>query len=234
MIASSAIQCGVSTIDSTGFEEFYGPFELDTDYGAEVNIEPVDWTATRTAFEHNMRAHGFVKKNQRWRRVSEKAAQKLVSKKFSERAPVINLEFEASGIHAISGQQVLDILPNWRGAALGKLALILNGKPVARDIISDDQSLSGDDYIVINARKAEGTDAVYLKNYVYQLRLDRSGALAASHFGGSASSRSTSRQSTAMVAVEATADKVYSAGLHADEPWYDRRLVSRGQPASAS
>ncbi|MFT6723966.1 MAG: hypothetical protein ACJARN_000823 [Arenicella sp.] len=144
---------GISSIDNTDFEEFLGPFELDTDYGAELNNEPVDWTATRIKFEHNMRARGFVKVIQRWRKVSNKRAKRLVNKQFGENKSIINMAFETSEIHALSAQSILDIEPNWDDVKLNKLALTLNGQAVARNIISDDKRLSADDQIIINARQ---------------------------------------------------------------------------------
>ena len=225
---------GISTIDNTGFEEFYGPFELNIEYGAEANNEPVDWAATRSSYEQNMRARGFVKKNQRWRKVSNKVAQKLIGKQFGENSSIVNLELEANGIHALSAQRILDLLPSWNGVALNTLALTLNGKPVARDIISNDKRLSGDDQIIFNAKVPNGKDAVYLNNYVYQLRLDRSRTIAANYFDSSIPSPTGISLSTGMVSVVATKNKVYSAGIHADEPWYDKRLVSRGTATSAN
>ncbi len=228
---------GISTIDNTGFEQFYGPFELNTEYGEDTNAEPVDWSATRAAFEKNMLARGFTKINQRWRKVSKKRAQRLINRQLGADRPVLNLEFATNGIHSIPAQEVLSILPSWNGAALENLAITINGEAAPRDVISEDDRFSFDDSIIINVKQPEGSDSVYLSNHVYQLRLDRSRAQSASLFDGSvndSTADSDNRLNSGMVSVTATSDKVYSAGIEADQPWYDRRLVSRGTPSTAN
>ena len=223
---------GISTIDNTGFEQFYGPFEVGTEYGEDANNEPVDWAETRTAFEQNMRARGFVKKNNRWRRASERVKQRLLNKELGANSSVVNLEFQDNGIHAVSAQDILNIVPQWQGVSLNRIALTLNGQAAPRDIVSRDEHFDAADQIILNVREPEGQDAVYLNTYTYQLKLDRSRAQTASTFDGTAHD-DNDLQTSAMVSVTATSDKVYSAGIDADAPWYDRRLVSRGQATTA-
>lgn len=223
---------GISTIDNTGFEQFYGPFELNSEYGEDANNEPVDWSSTRAAFEQSMLARGFVKHNNRWRKASRKAQQRLLNKQLGTGSSVLNVGFESSGLHAISAQSILDVTPNWQGVSLDRIALTLNGKAVPRDIVSDDEQFNAGDQIILNARQPGGSDAVYLQNYVYQLRLDRSRVQTAGYFDG-ALEDPVALSSTGMVSLTPTRDKVYSAGINAEQPWYDRRLVSRGQPTTA-
>ena len=229
---------GISTIDNTGFEQFYGPFELNTEYGEDANNEPVDWTSTRAAFEQNMLARGFVQRNGRWRKVSQRTKQRLLNKQLGANRSILNLEFEASGIHSISAESILAVAPNWENVSLNRLALTLNGNAVARDIISDDDKLNLGDQIIMNARQLSGNDGVYLNNYVYQLRLDRSRVQTASYFDatvdGDEADGDEALSTSGMVSVTPTLDKVYSAGINADQPWYDRRLVSRGSPTTAN
>jgi len=224
---------GISTIDNTGFEQFYGPFELNTEYGEDANNEPVDWTETRASFEQDMRARGFVKKNNRWRKASRRVKQRLVDRQLGANSSVINLEFEKNGLHLIAAEDILNIAPSWNDAPLSDLALTLNGKAAPRDIVSSDDKLNAGDQIIMNAREPDGKDGVYLRTYVYQLRLDRSRAQTASYFDGTVNDTELAATS-ALVGVTATQNKVYSAGIDADEPWYDRRLVSRGQPATVN
>jgi hypothetical protein len=228
---------GISTVDNTGFEEFYGPFELGAEYGEEANNEAVNWSKARTEYEQNMLTRGFVKKNGRWKKVSQKAKRRLARKQLGVDSSVLNLEFETSGIHAVSAQRILQELPIWAGVPLDEIAITLNGDAVFRDIVSEDDYFDNADQIVMNVIKPNGADAIYLKNYVYQIRLDASRARGVSHFEtknlGSAGTHIGSTQNSGMVSITATSDKLYSAGIDADKPWYDHRLLSRGSPSSA-
>ena len=119
-----------------------------------------------------MHARGFVKVGQRWRRVSEAKQQRIINRQLGENRQVLNLEFDSVGIHAVPVSSVLPLAPNWQGKDIKNVALSLNGKPVARDVISTDQWLSADDTIVLNVQPVSGSDAIYINNYNYQLRLD--------------------------------------------------------------
>jgi len=211
---------GISTVDNTGFEEFYGPFELNTEYGEEANNEPVDWSTTRSEFEQTMRERGFIKKNNRWRRASNRVKRRTENRNLGVNSSVINLEFETSGLHRISASEVLNASPDWQGVAVSNLALTLNGDAAPRDIISEDAVFSADDDIV-----------------VYQLRVDRSRVREVSEFDGSLSDEtdnSNTTSSAGLVSVTATSNRIYSAGIEDDEPWYDARLLSRGSAVSTN
>jgi len=52
---------GISSVDNTGYEEFYGPFELGVEYGEASTSEPIDWAFTRQDFETSMHSKGYLK-----------------------------------------------------------------------------------------------------------------------------------------------------------------------------
>lgn len=224
---------GISTVDNTGYEEFYGPFETGSDYGEESTTEAINWTQTREAYEQNMQAKGYTKVKNRWRRVSNKRREKLSSRSLGANKTILNLNFEAHGIHQISASDLLELAPEWRNTRLNRVALTLNGNGVARHIQSDNDVLDDGDKLIFYVKRPSGKDAIYLEHYNYQLRLDRAATIAAPSYNLDIHDDATI-SSSALVSVTPTQDRAYSAVLSSDRPWFDQRLVSYGSPASAT
>jgi len=147
---------GISSVDSTGYEEFYGPFSEGQEYGEEANNEPVDWTSTRNAFEQSMRERGFAKVNNRWRRVSSQAQARLIKNELGINRAMFDVEVQATGIHSIKGSELIALNPSWKRQPLRRIALTLNGQPVPRHIISNNRRLDDDDQIIFNAQVPQG------------------------------------------------------------------------------
>ncbi len=224
---------GISSVDNTGYEEFYGPFETGVDYGEASNSEPVNWAKTRQNFEQRMRRKGYSKVGNRWRRVSQQRKLRLEKRELGIDQTVLTLNFEANGIHQISAEEVLAVVPHWQNLALDRLAVMLNGDAVARHVVSDDDFFNAGDALIFNVRKPIGKDATYLKQYAYQLRINRASAIDASLFNADVDA-STALSEHALVSVTPTEDKAYSAVLNADRPWFDARIVSYGNPSSVN
>ncbi len=228
-LANQVSRFGISSIDNNGDEQFYGPFELNVDYGSGATNEPVDWSLTRKAFESKMLKKGFVKAGQRWRRVSSGKQRRIVNRQLGANRQVLNLEFDQIGIHAVPAASILQLAPHWEGKELERLALTLNGDAVARDIISTDEWLSSGDTIIFNVKSVSGSDAIYIANYNYQLRIDRSKARNANRYEPQTSDIDGDEFSNSgMQATVATQDKVYRSSIAADTPWVDQTLLTRG------
>lgn len=224
---------GISSVDSTGFEEFYGPFEVGAEYGEEANTETVDWTQTRQQFEQTMRQRGYKKVRNRWRRVSSRLQKRIEHRERRINRTIFDLHFDTPGIYRVSGSELLALNPRWNGLPLTRIALTLNGKAMPRHIISDDERLDANDQIVFYVKAPTGTDAVYLNNYVYQLRTDSSRAIDAGNAFTEVFEHDTV-EDHALISVVATQRNAYSATLKTGEPWYDSRLLAIGRAASKS
>jgi len=230
---------GISSVDNSGYEEFYGPFELDVEYGESANTEPVDWAATRQRFERSMRQRGYYNVNNRWRRLSSSAQSRLEQTELGVGRSSVNLRFSQSGIHRVSARKLLALNPKWAGAPLSSIAVSLNGKAVPRDVVrvnSGSQGASGlsvTDEIVFFVKSPQGRDSIYLSEYNYQLSLDRSKAVDASDFDGRPATDAPVEEH-ALIGVEVTSPRAYSPVMKADEPWFDRALIAVDRPASAS
>jgi len=226
-------QFGISSVDSTGYEEFYGPFSEGQDYGDEANNEPVDWTATRNQFEQLMRERGFTKINNRWRRLSSQRQARIKQRQLGLERNLIDLNVEASGIHRIGVDQLLALSPSWNRVQLDRLALTLNGRAVPREIISNDDRLDSSDTIIFNASEVSGQDTPFLENYTYRLSINAAKAVDANVFNGIDVDQASVANS-ALISDTLTSRKLHSAGLTTGDPWYDARLLSVGNPASTT
>ena len=229
---STVSRYGLSTIDNSGYEEFYGPFDSGVDYGEVDTSEAIDWQATRAEFEQSMRDAGYSLFNGRWRQLSESTRNRVETRQLGLNRRVLNLSFEHQGIHRVSASEVLAQVPQWNGRRLQQIALTLNGDAVARHIVSEDDRFDAQDDIIFYVRAPFGQDSIYLSSYQYQLRLDSRRAVDASLFDGRLDSgEDLSRQG--LFSVDITTDRLYAASLANDNPWYDTRLLTVGENSAS-
>ncbi len=224
---------GISSVDTGGFEEFYGPFEAGQEYGEEDTSEAIDWTATRENFERNMTKRGYVKVGTRWRRNSKRLQSAIDRYNRRVASTAVDVTFEGSGVRKVPVSSLLQKQPRWRGVALKHLAVTLNGEGVARYIDSQDAYLSDDDVLIFNAVAPQAADALYLQNYNYRLVLDRSRAVAARSFDGTDVDGLELITSTYTEHV-LTRGQRYSAAITSGDPWYDTELLTTGTAVNVS
>ena len=222
---------GLSTVDTSGFEEFYGPFLVGEEYGDEDTSEAIDWNSTRRQHDANMRERGFTMVGGRWRRISDSRAQKREQRQVNRAAQAIEVTFNESGMHQVPMQDLLAVRPEWNGIDVDRLAVTLNGRSVERLIVSDDQSVSDDDYLIFNVASPRSSDDLYISNYVYRILLGRGLALDATHTLSEAAS-SNEIDSFGYRELRLTSDKQYSAAQATGSPWFDTQLFTLSTPVS--
>ena len=221
-------QFGISSVDSTGYEEFYGPFSEGQEYGEQAINEAIDWTETRDQFEQSMRELGFVKENNRWLPIS----QTLTERHFGIDDSLVDVSVTKPGIHKIAVSELLQLIPSWRNLRLNLLALTLNGQAVPRHIISSNNRLSADDYIIFNASDVNPEDTPFLEHYTYRLSFNRTKALDANLY--QSTNTDLTLTESALITETLTSKKLHSAGLTTGDPWYDARLLTTGTPTSVT
>ncbi len=240
---SEVSRFGISSIDTSGYEEFYGPFEAGETYGESDTSEPIDWADTRAQFELSMQAKGYTEVNGRWLRLSERRARRLEQRQTRIDASSLDVRFNGYGIRKVNAESILNSQPSWLGMNVSALAVTLNGQSVARRVISDDGYLSADDLIVFNVVEPQGDDALYLNDYTYRLQRDRRKVLNAEHYQASQSSASsninestdnssTGYSSTGLIDQTLTQDKNYLAAITSGSPWYDAQLFTTSKAVS--
>ncbi len=160
-----ANRLGISSIDTSGNEEFFGPFEIGEEYGEQSVPEPIDWHAVLLKNDSRMRAKGFTKRHNRW---VKKAPH-------SKNAPLnIDLEFAEEGIARVTHFDLLEQGIDLRGQNRNEIAVTHRGKAVARRVYIGGKSKQFNDasYIDFYAQRLEGELALYNASNVYQISLD--------------------------------------------------------------
>jgi len=223
-------QFGISSVDNSGYEEFYGPFVVGEVYGELSNTEAIDWAATRKNFEQSMSQRGYAHVNGKWRKVSNKRQQRLNNHALGLNAPRVDMQITEEGVHSLNYEQ----LPNadqWFGQAISSVAVTLNNQAIARTIISDDDVFNQGDRVVFYGRLPEGSDSVYLNNYVYQLRLNPDLVTEANQYDGR-NTDDSAFSTNGLVSQKVSQINAHSAFLDGGDPWYDSQLFVTSAPAS--
>ncbi len=223
---------GISTVDTAGFEEFYGPFQDGEDYGEIAINEPIDWQEQRALFDQRLKDLGYLEFNGRILKTNARSAARSVEQRYSPTKSVANFVPSDYGIQLIKAETLLAVLPNWRGTPIDKLALTLNGEAHPRHIVSKDSLLSNDDQIFFVATEPVGADAIYLRHYNYQLRLSESLARPAQIGEGDPRSVTAIANNHGLFSQQLTQIRAYSAALNNGDPWYDAELFTTGNPVS--
>ena len=216
---------GISTLDTSGFEEFYGPFLAGEEYGDEDTTEPIDWTATRQQYDDSMQSKGYNLVNGRWKKLSKWRKHRREFREHRRTARALEVTFAETGMHQISATSILSLNPRWRGVDTSTVAITLNGRPVTRSILSDNDVLDDGDQIVLNVAAPQGTDALYLTNYVYRIAIDRRNARNAIHVNDAIESEDVLIDH-GYSEYQLSTDKLYQAAMTTGSPWYDTELFS--------
>lgn len=222
---------GISSVDSSGFEEFYGPFEAGQEYGEENTSEAIDWAETRKQFERNMRDSGFIKVGATWRKNTKKNQRKIDRRNQRKQNSALDISFDGVGIRKILVADLISEKSSWRGKSVSSLAVTLNGQAVTREIVSDDAFLSDDDVVILNVIAPQSTDQIYIKNNNYRLMLDRRKAQDAHVFNGQ-DTDGMQLSDSGFTEQTLTQSKQYSRALSSGNPWYDSRILTTGGAVS--
>ena len=222
---------GISSVDSSGHEEFYGPFDLDQEYGEQAINEAVDWNETRTQFNTSMRSKGFQLIKGRWRKSHTKKRQQRTNRELGVNDLFINLTVANKGIHSVTYENISQLTDEWLNVPIKKIALTLNGNSLPRHIISEDTIFNHGDQIIFVGKLPANNDAIYLTEYQYQLRIDSSQVISETQFNGKVN-KDQKVSSYGLITNLLTSAKAYSAALNNGDPWYDSQLFTTGNVVS--
>lgn len=224
--ANKATRFAISSLDSQGIEDFFGPFEIGIEYGASSAMESIDWTEVSATHNRTMQKNGYRRTAKGWRKHRQDPND------HASQYGILEVEVEKpDGIHMISGDQILVLAPHLEGTPLKRLALTLNGTAVARHIESADRRLSRDDRLFFVAKAPQDSDAIYLNSYMYRLSIDRHNAIDATRFDAQPIDHYPTSVTGAR-ALRLTDDKQYSASNAGATPWFDQSLLAAGGPKS--
>lgn len=221
-------QFGVSSVDVSGKDEFFGPFEANDSYGEQSIPLPIDWSYVKAQYEQRMTSKGYRLINGRWRKNSNEH-QGLVG---SSR---IDMRISETGLYRVSFDDISALGLDWSDERVRHIAVTHKGKPVARYIRGQKGYFTPGSMIEFFAAVPRGSNARYIDANVYQLQIDKSLVLpmpTVSKKVGEIDEDATSK--IGFLSNTLTENNVYNS-LASGDPWMDSDLFTvSGAPIEKS
>lgn len=218
---------GISTVDTGGVEEFYGPFESGESYGEFSIPEPIDWQAIREEYEQGMRSRGYHLWKGRWvKKKYKKKKRKFQNKEFAYDRDVANLLIDQAGIYRVTYQELLDIGFDLTNVPVKKIAVTYNNQPVPRFIEASGRRFGPGSYIDFYGALPTGEEALYRKENVYQIKVDRQKVIDVAETASQLEELHTENEYLKNYHVGE--NQKYSVSSPGDDPWVDATLFAFG------
>lgn len=220
-------QLGLSSVDTNGTEEFYGPFAVGKKYGEQSLPQAIEWQPIRDAYERRLAAKDYQAVGSRWRKRLSSSFDKTIH---DQRA--VSMAVQEPGVYRVSYEQLKAAGLDLNGVPYQEVAVSLKGKPVPRDIRGSRKKRFGPgSSIYFYGASPTGEDALYLDSLVYQISRDISLAAEAGriwHRMPRKADAATIGRKTYRIEKDAFYDEL-AAG---DDPWMMGELFSFGGPVS--
>ncbi|MGH1428384.1 MAG: C25 family cysteine peptidase [Arenicella sp.] len=215
-------QFGVSSVDVSGKDEFFGPFESGERYGKQVIADPIDWSKVKAQYVQRMKSKGYHLKNGIW--------QKLALKKDARLPTRVDMTIPETGIYRVSYEDIKALGVDWFNQKNRHIAVTYKGEPVARYILGRQGRFKPGSSIEFFATVPLGNDARYIDANVYQLQLDQSLALAMPFIAHDATDNANDASNVGLKVNTLSKDNVYNS-LASGDPWMDSDVFSFGEPS---
>ncbi len=222
-------QLGLSSIDTNGTEEFYGPFEVGNKYGLESLPAAIEWQPIRSAYERKLAAADYeAVGSSRWRKRSPVNSGDVA---------MVSMSIPEAGIYRITYEDLLERGLDLSGVPVDEIAVSFKGQPVPRDVVDKSKTVRrnkpfGPGHSVIFYGMApQGSDALYVDSLVYQVSRDASLAIKAGkvhHRVDKNADLATKGRKTYHIERDVFYDELVSS----DDPWVMDDLFSFGAPVS--
>ncbi len=224
---------GLSSIDNSGYEEFYGPFNIGERYGEQASFEAIAWSNIRSEYEQRMVNNGFTKlRNGRWVKATKKHLKRQQNRQyqFGKQRAVVELVASEVGVHKVPAVSLLEQAPELLNAPINTIALTHRGQAVPRIIESQDELLSADDSLVFRVTELESNVALYTNDKVYRVYRDRQKTVNAGVLSNLPDDEVLHQ--TGLQPQWQGENSEYFVASTSGDPWYDTMLLSTGSPAS--
>ncbi len=231
-LASPPTEIGISSLSSSGFEEFYGPFQIGEEYG-EISVpKPIDWNLQRQQHTQRMVSAGYEWRKGRWRKSNPYSSAR--AKKLKKRFPDVWLRTEEAGVYRVTYEQLLTHGVNLKGVPIRMLAMSQSGGPLNIRVKGSTRRpwrFGPGAEIVFFAAPPSGELARYVQYNNVRLSVDRSLAARAPYVH-QLETESTAADFTHIKTVKFGEPKGYSFIIPGENPWYDEVVFAFGNTAS--
>ncbi|MGH1539148.1 MAG: C25 family cysteine peptidase [Arenicella sp.] len=219
------VKFGISSLDVSGKEEFFGPFLEGQSYGEQAIPEPIDWQIVRADYIQRMQDRGYVFNDGRWLKPKVKGGS-------NDHDQWLNISTPKQGIYSLSFADIVSQGLDWNGVPINKIALTFKGQAIPRHIVSEDRFFNDGDHIEFLALSPQGHDALYLEELTYQLQVDKHRALDMTTIEHSLDfATNESETSNRQLIAQRLGNQTFYTELSPNDPWMDTELFSYGSPA---
>ncbi len=215
---------GISSVDVSGKDEFFGPFEAGESYGEQVIPNPIDWSAIKAQYVQRMASKGYQEVNGIWRKSN-------ASPNIQQGTHRIDIRIPETGLYRITYDDINALGIDWGNVKKRNIAVTFKGKPVARFISGAQNQLRSGSAIEFFASTPTGDDARYIDQNVYQLQLDSSLALPMPLIAHKPSASDANTASTTGLSITNIGENNTYSSLASGDPWTDADIFSFGQSA---
>ena len=210
---------GISSVDVSGKDEFYGPFNAGDTYGEASIPQPIDWQSIKAEFEQRMLSRGFKLIDGRWRKNS------TVNPITPTQESRIDILIQESGLYRITYEQIKALGVEWEGVRTREIAVSRQGNAVPRVAIGENGIFGEGSSLEFYATAPQGDDALYTDTNVYQLQLSRALAKGMRRINHAVDDNNAKQLGFQKVSIGE--NTIYSE-LTTDDPWMDAELFSYG------
>ena len=217
---------GISSVDTDGSQQFYGPFELNKTYGSQSTPEPIPWKDIRAELDQNMRARGYEKSGHHYHRRHGRLRR---LEDFPNHFPQINLATTREGINRVTYEELRQAGIDLAGVPTRELAITHKGQPVPRFVHDGrGRGFGRGGYVDFYAAPVDQKDARYTSTNEYQLQVNGRLALSSGEVDRDPDPRAAPRYYIERARRDVNVE--YGIDMPVSNPWFEHRLV--GVPGS--
>jgi len=234
----------VASLDTTGREEWYGPFEIGESYGEQAAPAVIDWGAVRRDVAQRMTALGLDGMNARFR-LPEGARDRLTTitralggggaprragagSAAAGRGEAL-LTVAEPGMQQVTFEALAGAGVDLRGVPVEALAVAFKDQPVPRVVRSRDAVFGPSDAILFWGEAPDGADALYIDRRVYRLLVNADQAREAVFFDR----RPRNPRGDHLAMVTRDEPVRYEMISATGDPWVQGHIIAFGAASSA-
>ena len=232
----------LASLDTTGREEWFGPFEVGKSYGEQLAPARIDWGVVRRDMDERLARLGFARgepiKNVRSRtrlralldRVNRRENRETENRfrAFTDK-PEARVTVRDPGMQRVTYEALAAAGVDLRDIPVGAVAVAYKSAGVPRFVRSRDRRFGPGDSIEFWGEAPAGDDALYIDKRVYRVLVDRDLALEAIRVDRPVDA--PARQ--ASVTVVRDRPVRYQLASSTGDPWVEGQVVSFGSASSA-
>lgn len=225
-------EIGISSVSTSGEEEFFGPFRVGDEYGEQSIPKRIDWKLQREKFNKKMSDAGYVWLNNRWVRAARLLSfyQGWLDSRFDSAL----LTFDKAGVYKVTYEQLKASGVDLKGVRVRHLAVTQKGSPIARKVVGSKRNrylFGKGGYVLFYVAGVDQEDARYVDNSRVKISANPALVLKAPTLNKKVNADEIANQSIQnqyLTKIPIGEFKEYSFALAGNQPWYDTFLIANG------